>query len=84
MDGVANPDADWVVRVAGLEVEALVVPGRRGHEGEARLGGIDGRGADVILEIDWQGALQIKRIFTNAVLIFILLWWLLGYCNAMQ
>ena len=30
------------------------------------------RGADVILEIDWQGALQIKRIFTNAVLIFIL------------
>lgn len=29
-------------------------------------------GADVILEIDWQGALQIKRIFANAVLIFIL------------
>jgi guanylate kinase len=29
-------------------------------------------GADVILEIDWQGALQIKRIFTNATLIFIL------------
>ena len=29
-------------------------------------------GADVILEIDFQGAVQIKRIFTNAVLIFIL------------
>ena len=29
-------------------------------------------GADVILEIDWQGALQIKRTFANAVLIFIL------------
>ncbi|MBL0420778.1 guanylate kinase [Ramlibacter sp. AW1] len=29
-------------------------------------------GADVILEIDYQGALQIKRIFANAVLIFIL------------
>ena len=29
-------------------------------------------GEDVVLEIDWQGALQIKRIFTNAVLIFIL------------
>jgi len=28
--------------------------------------------ADVILEIDFQGALQIKRIFTNAVLVFIL------------
>lgn len=29
-------------------------------------------GADVILEIDFQGALQIKRIFNNAVLVFIL------------
>jgi guanylate kinase len=29
-------------------------------------------GQDVILEIDWQGALQIKRLFPNAVLIFIL------------
>ena len=29
-------------------------------------------GEDVILEIDWQGALQIKRLFTHAVLIFIL------------
>jgi guanylate kinase len=26
----------------------------------------------VVLEIDWQGALQIKRLFPNAVLIFIL------------
>lgn len=30
------------------------------------------KGADVVLEIDYQGALQIKRIFGNAVLIFIL------------
>ena len=30
------------------------------------------QGADVILEIDFQGALNIKRIFSNAVLIFIL------------
>jgi guanylate kinase len=30
------------------------------------------RGEDVILEIDWQGALQIKRLFLDAVLIFIL------------
>ncbi|MDP1691386.1 MAG: guanylate kinase [Burkholderiaceae bacterium] len=29
-------------------------------------------GEDVVLEIDWQGALQIKRLFENAVLIFIL------------
>jgi guanylate kinase len=29
-------------------------------------------GDDVVLEVDWQGALQIKRIFAHAVLIFIL------------
>ncbi|MDB5999973.1 MAG: guanylate kinase [Rhizobacter sp.] len=29
-------------------------------------------GQDVVLEIDWQGALQIKQLFSNAVLIFIL------------
>ena len=29
-------------------------------------------GDDVVLEIDWQGALQIKRLFAHAVLIFIL------------
>ena len=30
------------------------------------------QGADVILEIDFQGAMQIRRIFANAVLVFIL------------
>ena len=35
---------------------------------EERIAG----GQDVLLEIDWQGALQIKRLFPNAVLIFIL------------
>ena len=29
-------------------------------------------GHDIVLEIDWQGALQIKKLFPNAVLIFIL------------
>lgn len=29
-------------------------------------------GQDVVLEVDWQGALQIKQLFPNAVLIFIL------------
>ncbi|MBP6611996.1 guanylate kinase [Aquabacterium sp.] len=29
-------------------------------------------GEDIVLEIDWQGALQIKRIFPNAILIFIM------------
>jgi len=35
---------------------------------EARLN----RGEDVVLEIDWQGAIQIKQLFPDAVLIFIL------------
>jgi guanylate kinase len=35
---------------------------------EARIVG----GHDVLLEIDWQGALQIKKLFPNAVLIFLL------------
>jgi guanylate kinase len=35
---------------------------------EARVAG----GQDVVLEIDWQGALQIKKLFPNAILIFIL------------
>jgi guanylate kinase len=35
---------------------------------EERLAG----GEDVVLEIDWQGALQIKKLFAHAVLIFVL------------
>jgi guanylate kinase len=30
------------------------------------------QGGDIILEIDYQGALQVKRLFRNAILIFIL------------
>jgi guanylate kinase len=30
------------------------------------------QGQDIVLEIDWQGALQIKRLFPHAVLVFIL------------
>lgn len=35
---------------------------------ESRIAG----GQDVVLEIDWQGAVQIKKLFPHAVLIFIL------------
>jgi len=35
---------------------------------EARLAA----GQDMVLEIDWQGALQIKQLFAHAVLIFVL------------
>lgn len=64
------------------EFEAMVVQGdffehaevHGNHYGTSRHA-IEDRikgGEDVVLEIDWQGALQIKRIFPYAVLIFIL------------
>ena len=46
-----------------------------GHLYGTSRGAIEDRitdGHDVLLEIDWQGALQIKRLFPDAVLIFIL------------
>ena len=46
-----------------------------GHLYGTSRGAIEDRitgGHDVMLEIDWQGALQIKRLFPNAVLVFIL------------
>jgi guanylate kinase len=46
-----------------------------GHLYGTSRSGVESRlaaGEDVVLEIDWQGALQIKRLFPNAVLIFIL------------
>ena len=58
--------------LAGAFVEWAHVHGNRYGTSkkavEERIAG----GADVILEIDYQGALQIKRIFANAVLVFIL------------
>jgi guanylate kinase len=46
-----------------------------GHLYGTSRGAIEDRitgGQDVVLEIDWQGALQIKTLFPNAILIFIL------------
>ncbi len=46
-----------------------------GHLYGSSRGAVEKRitgGQDVVLEIDWQGALQIKTLFPNAVLIFIL------------
>ena len=46
-----------------------------GHLYGTSRGAIEERitgGQDVLLEIDWQGALQIKQLYPNAVLIFIL------------
>ena len=66
-------DAEFDAMVAGNAFfEWALVHGC--HYGTSRKAIEDriAQGSDVILEIDFQGAIQIKRVFTNAVLIFIL------------
>ncbi len=57
---------------AGAFLEWAQVHGRRYGTSRKMIEDRIGQGADVVLEIDFQGALQVKRIFSNAVLIFIL------------
>ena len=68
---VANADFDAMVK-ADAFVEWASVHGQRygtsRHAIEERIA----QGGDVILEIDFQGALQIKTLFNNAICIFIL------------
>ena len=58
--------------MADAFVEWAFVHGQRYGTSKKAIEERIAQGADVILEIDFQGALQIKRIFSNAVLIFIL------------
>ena len=58
--------------LADAFVEWAFVHGQRYGTSKRAIEERIAQGADVILEIDFQGALAIKRIFTNAVLIFIL------------
>ena len=53
-------------------VEWANVHGRRYGTSKKAIEERISQGNDVILEIDFQGALQIKEVFANAVLIFIL------------
>src|SRR3954464_11471616 len=68
---VSPQDFDSLVLADGF-VEWAFVHGHRYGTSKKAIEERIAQGADVILEIDFQGALQIKRIFTNAVLIFIL------------
>ncbi|GAB4207639.1 MAG: guanylate kinase [Tibeticola sp.] len=56
----------------GAFVEWAHVHGRRYGTSRKAIEERIAAGADVLLEIDWQGALQIRSTFANAVLIFIL------------
>lgn len=68
---VAPEEFDRMV-LANAFVEWAHVHGARYGTSKRMIEERIAQGADVILEIDFQGALQIKRIFTNAVLVFIL------------
>ncbi|MBA2964975.1 MULTISPECIES: guanylate kinase [Ramlibacter] len=68
---VSAQEFDQMV-LAGSFVEWAHVHGKRYGTSKKMIEDRIAQGADVILEIDFQGALQIKRIFANAVLVFIL------------
>jgi guanylate kinase len=68
---VSEPEFDSMVLGEGF-LEWAHVHGRRYGTSKKAIEDRIAQGVDVILEIDFQGALQVKKIFANAVLIFIL------------
>jgi len=57
---------------AGLFLESAEVHGNLYGTSQAQIRGVRESGRDVVLEIDWQGAEQVRRIFPDAIGIFIL------------
>ena len=68
---ISNDEFDEMVKT-GAFVEWASVHGKQYGTSKAIIEDRISKGGDVILEIDFQGALQIRQIFANAVLIFIL------------
>ena len=68
---VSQPEFDAMV-MADTFVEWAHVHGQRYGTSKRAIEERVALGADVILEIDFQGAIQIRKTFANAVLIFIL------------
>jgi len=67
----SEPEFDAMVASHAF-VEWANVHGRRYGTSKKAIEERIAQGSDVILEIDYQGALQVKQAFANAVLIFIL------------
>ena len=66
-------DAAFDAKVAaGDFLEWAQVHGKRYGTSRQAIEDRIGAGGDVVLEIDWQGALQIKQLFSNAVMVFIM------------
>jgi guanylate kinase len=53
-------------------LESAQVYGNRYGTSQPWIESVIGSGADILLEIDWQGAAQVRRIFPEAIGIFIL------------
>lgn len=68
---VPHSEFDAMVEADGF-VEWAHVHGQRYGTSKKAIEERIAQGADVVLEIDFQGALQIRKAFANAVLIFIL------------
>ena len=68
---VSNTEFDTMVKENGFVEWAEVHGHRYGTSREAITQRVD-QGSDVVLEIDFQGAMSIKRVFANAVTVFIL------------
>jgi guanylate kinase len=68
---VSNSEFDDMVNKHAF-MEWAHVHGQRYGTSKTTIQDLTSTGTDVILEIDFQGALQIKHIFANAILIFIL------------
>jgi len=68
---VSEPEFDAMVQ-ANAFIEWAHVHNHRYGTSKKAIEERMSQGADVILEIDFQGALQIKQVFANAVTIFIL------------
>lgn len=68
---VSNDDFDAMV-ARGDFLEWALVHGNRYGTSRRAIEHRIGSGGDVVLEIDWQGALQIKKLFPDAILVFVL------------
>ncbi len=68
---VSNAEFDAMIK-ADAFVEWAHVHGQRYGTSRQAIEERIAQGGDVILEIDFQGAIQIKKIFSNAICIFIL------------
>ena len=57
---------------AGEFLESALVHGNYYGTSQAWIAGQRSAGSDILLEIDWQGAAQVRRVFTDAIGIFVL------------